>query len=73
MPISQKRLAEIAAIADDDIDTSEVPEADETWFKGAKLVLPQGAETTAGPVDDMETRRSAVTELDAASQPRRVG
>ena len=48
MPVSQKRLAEIAAIADDDIDTSEIPEADEAWFKGAKLVLPQGAETTAG-------------------------
>ena len=73
MPVSQERLAEIAAIADDDIDTSEIPEADEAWFKSAKLVLPQGAETTAGPVDDMETRRSAVTELDAASQPRRVG
>ena len=72
MPISQKRLAEIAAIADDDIDTSEIPEADEAWFKGAKLVLPQEAETTAGPVDEMETPRSAVTELDAASQPRPV-
>ena len=72
MPISQKRLAEIAAIADDDIDTSEIPEADAAWFKDAKLVLPQGAETTAGPVDDMETPRSAVTELDAASQPRQV-
>ena len=62
MPVSQKRLAEIAAIADDDIDTSEIPEADEAWFKGAKLVRPQGAEATAGPVDDMETPRSAVTE-----------
>ena len=72
MPISQKRLAEIAAIADDDIDTSEIPEADEAWFKGAKLVLPQEAETTAGPVDEMETPRSAGTELDAASQPRPV-
>ena len=66
MPISQKRLAEIAAIADDDIDTSEIPEADEAWFKGAKVVLPQGTESTAGPVDDRETRRSAVTEFDAA-------
>ena len=67
MPISRKRLAEIAAMADDDIDTSEIPEADETWFKGAKLVLPQGAETTARPVDDTEAPRSPVTELDAAS------
>ena len=70
--VLRKRLAEIAAIADDDIDTSEIPEADEAWFKGAKLVRPQGTEATAGPVDDMETPRSAVTELDAASQPRRV-
>ena len=65
-------MAEIAAIADDDIDTSEIPEADEAWFKDAKLVLPQGAESTVAPVDDMETQRSAVTEFDAASQPRRV-
>ena len=65
-------MAEIAVIADDDIDTSEFPEADEAWFKGAKLVLPQGAETTVGPVDDMETPRLAVTEFDAALQPRRV-
>ena len=36
MPISTKRLAEIAAIADDDIDTSDVPEADEAWFQDAK-------------------------------------
>ena len=57
MPISQKRLAEIAAIADDDIDTSEIAEADEAWFKGAKLVLPQRAESTVAPVDDMETQR----------------
>ena len=72
MPISQKRMTEIAAIADDDIDTSEIPEADEAWFKGAKLVLPQEGEITAGPVDDRETPRSAMTELDAASQPRRM-
>ena len=36
MPISTKRLAEIAAIADDDIDTSDIPEADEAWFQDAK-------------------------------------
>lgn len=72
MPISQKRLAEIAAIADDDIDTSEIPEGDEVWFKSAKLVLPKGAEGNAGPVDDMETARSTVSELDSASQPQPV-
>ena len=59
MPISQKRLTEIAAISDDDIDISEIPEADEAWFKGAKLVLPQEAKTTAESVDDIEAPRSA--------------
>ncbi len=43
MPISKKRLAEIAAIADEDIDTSEIPEADEEFFKKAKLTMPGDA------------------------------
>ena len=72
MPISQKRLAEIAVIADEDINTSEIPEAGEAWFKGAKLVLPQGGESTAGPVDDMERLRSAATAVGSTSQPRPV-
>lgn len=40
MPISKKRLAEIAAIADEDIDTSDIPEAGEEFFKKAKLTVP---------------------------------
>jgi superfamily II DNA or RNA helicase len=40
MPISKKRLTEIAAIADEDIDTSDIPEADEEFFKKAKLTVP---------------------------------
>jgi superfamily II DNA or RNA helicase len=40
MPISKKRLAEIAAIADEDIDTSDIPEADEEFFKKAKVIVP---------------------------------
>ena len=59
MPISQKRLTEFAAISDDDIDTSEIPVADEAWFKSAKLVLLQEAKTTAESVDDIEAPRSA--------------
>jgi len=43
MPISKERLAEIAAIADEDIDTSDIPEADEQFFKKAKLILPGGS------------------------------
>lgn len=46
MPISKKRLAEIAAIADEDIDTSDIPEADEEFFKKAKLILPNRSAST---------------------------
>lgn len=60
MSISQERLAEIAAIADEDIDTSEISEADATWFKGAKLVIPQKRRTTAKPVNDLETPNTDV-------------
>lgn len=40
MTISKKRLTEIAAIAEDEIDTSDIPEATEAFFARAKLVLP---------------------------------
>ena len=40
MPISNERLAEIAAIPDDRIDTSDIPEMDEAFFAAAKLVIP---------------------------------
>ena len=40
MPISKERAAEIEAIADEDIDTSDIPEAGEEFFKKAKLVMP---------------------------------
>ena len=50
MPVSQKRLGEIAAIADEDIDTSDIPEADGAWFEGAKLALsPEPAVGRTGP------------------------
>jgi hypothetical protein len=42
MTISKKRSAEIEAIADKDIDTSDVPEAGEAFFRKARLVLPPG-------------------------------
>ena len=41
MPISKKRAAEIAAMADEDIDTSDIPEAGEEFFKNAALRLPE--------------------------------
>jgi hypothetical protein len=43
MPISKKRVTEIAAIADEDIDTSDIPEADEEFFRKARLVLPDSS------------------------------
>ena len=46
MPISKERLAEIAAIADRDIDTSDIPEAGEDFFRKARLVLPSGRAAT---------------------------
>ena len=40
IPISKQRLSEIAAIADEDIDTSDIPEADEEFFKKAEAIVP---------------------------------
>ncbi|WP_020560603.1 BrnA antitoxin family protein [Thiofilum flexile] len=34
-------LEELAALPDSDIDTSDIPELDETFWKNAKLVMPQ--------------------------------
>ncbi len=38
MPVSKKRAAAIAAIAEKDIDTTDIPEADAEFFKKARLV-----------------------------------
>lgn len=43
MPISKKRLAEIDAIPDKAIDTSDIAELDEKFFHNAKLVMPASA------------------------------
>ncbi len=42
MTISKKRLAELDAIRDEDIDTSDIPELDASFFETAKLVIPAG-------------------------------
>jgi uncharacterized protein (DUF4415 family) len=47
MTISKKRLAEIEAIADKDIDTSDIPEVDEAFFRTARLVMPAAGSKTA--------------------------
>ena len=41
MTISKKRLNEINAIKDEDIDYSDIPELDDEWFKNAKVIKPQ--------------------------------
>lgn len=41
MTISKKRLNEIEAIPDDAIDYSDIPEADEDFWKRAELHMPQ--------------------------------
>lgn len=41
MPISKKRLAELTALPDEAIDTSDIPEADEAFFRAARLQQPK--------------------------------
>jgi uncharacterized protein (DUF4415 family) len=41
MNISQQRLKEIAAIPDDKIDTSEIPELDDNFWQDARFIVPE--------------------------------
>ena len=47
MQISKDRLAEIDAIPDREIDTSDIPEMDEEFFATARLVMPPGTSKKA--------------------------
>ena len=47
MPVSKERLAEIDAIPDANIDTSDIPEMDEEFFATARLVMPSGTSKKA--------------------------
>ncbi len=40
--LSEARLRELAAIPDEKIDTSDIAELDEDFWKNAKLVRPEG-------------------------------
>lgn len=42
-PISEQQLKEIAAIRDEDIDLSDIPEATEEFWKNARVVWPKAA------------------------------
>ena len=41
MSISTKRLQEIEAIQDEDLDYSDIPETDESFWRRAELQIPQ--------------------------------
>jgi len=41
LPATKEELERIDAINDDQIDTSEIPELDEEWFKTAKAYYPE--------------------------------
>ena len=56
---------EIAAVKDAEIDFSDIPELDETFWREARLVEPDLAETAA--VKDAETNFSDVSEPDETS------
>lgn len=44
LSISDERLAEMAAIPDSDIDTSDIPELGEEFWKNARVRFPGGKE-----------------------------
>lgn len=41
LSISKKRLAELKAIKDEDIDYSDIPELDDKFFERAELCMPE--------------------------------
>ncbi len=41
MNISQQRLKEIASIPDEKIDTSDIPELDDDFWKDARFIIPE--------------------------------
>lgn len=47
MTISKKRLDEIDAIRDEDIDTSDIAEVGEEFFANAKLIMPPNVKKSA--------------------------
>ena len=44
LSISEERMAELAALSDDDIDTSDIPELDDEFWKNARVRFPGGKE-----------------------------
>lgn len=44
LSISDERIAELAAMPDEDIDTSDIPELDEAFWQNARVRFPGGKE-----------------------------
>ncbi len=51
-PISEERLRELAAIPDDEIDFSDIPELDEAWFAEAVVWTPPSKKQITLRLDD---------------------
>ena len=51
MRISKRRLKQIEAIRDEDIDYSDIPETDEHFWKNAKLIIPTPKKSISLRVD----------------------
>lgn len=51
MPISKRRLKALAAIPEEQIDTSEIPELGADFWKGAKVALPESKTVVTLRVD----------------------
>ena len=51
MTISPERLKALQEISDEDIDTSDIPELDYTFWEKAKLVEPSTEKVITVPVD----------------------
>lgn len=51
MNLSKKRLSEIAAIKDSDIDYSDIPELDDTFWANAELKMPQTKDKVTVRID----------------------
>lgn len=51
-PISKERLRELAAIPDDEIDFSDIPELDEAWFAEAVVWTPPTKKQITLRLDD---------------------
>jgi len=52
MTISKKRLTEIASIRDEDIDYSDIPELDDTFWAKAELKMPENKSRITVRIDN---------------------